>query len=473
MRGRSLRAALPILVSLAATRLPGASEQFPRGEIVPRVVCSGNGQQSYALYLPAASASGKPLPILYVLDPRKRGVLAAERFQEAAERYGYILASSNNTMSDGPLAPTLEAIRAIWTDTHERFAIDPQRVYLVGFSGTARAACLLAGTSGGQIAGVIGCGAGFPDATTAKKDLPFLFFGAVGNTDFNYREMRDLDRTLAGLGVTRRLAVFDGPHGWPPVPVCTRAVEWMELRTMQKGARPRDDAFASRVLEREMADAAAREAAGKLGEALDRYREIAADFDGLADVSPARAAGDRLASDPRSAKQKKQQESLEQREDVQRAELAAKLMEDLRSDDPLPPLRVSADLKLTALKRRAESDPDEAQRLSAKRLLAALSVQTSFYLPREYLEHRDARRARLCAAVAAEISPERAGLVWYNFACLQAQAGDKKSAVATLREAVEKGFHDANLMESDPDLDALRDDAGYRKILEGLKGAAR
>jgi len=179
---------------------PAQAETLPRGAIAQRVVCAADPEQSYALYLPSVYSESKPSPILYLNDPRKRGPLAAERFREAAERLGWILASSNNTMSDGPMNPNIAAIKAMWADTHARLRIDPRRVYAGGFSGGARAACLLANRTEGEVAGVIAVGGGFPDGDPPRKGMRFAFFGAVGNRDFNYGEMRRLDRTLAGFG---------------------------------------------------------------------------------------------------------------------------------------------------------------------------------------------------------------------------------------------------------------------------------
>jgi hypothetical protein len=59
----------------------------------------------------------------YAFDPGARGKLPVERFKEAAEKYGWILAGSNNSRN-GPLQPSAEAWRALWQDTHDRFAID-------------------------------------------------------------------------------------------------------------------------------------------------------------------------------------------------------------------------------------------------------------------------------------------------------------------------------------------------------------
>ena len=168
---------------------------------------------------------------------RTRDGPAAERFRAGAEKYGYILASSNNSQSDGPIEPNIEAMRAMWTDTHGRLRIDDRRVYAAGFSGTVRAACLLARTAPGTIAGIVGAGAGFPFDAPPRKGDPFVFFGTVGDKDFNYYEVTDLEPQLAAAGIAHRIEIFDGVHQWPPEELATRALGWMEIQAMKAGTR--------------------------------------------------------------------------------------------------------------------------------------------------------------------------------------------------------------------------------------------
>ena len=459
---------LPLALVLALGDPETAAATLPRGEIVAKVVCAADPEESYALYLPSRFSPDRTWPVLYVLDPRKRGVVAAERFRAAAEKFGWILASSNNSMSDGPMAPTVAAIRAMWDDTHRSLPIDPARVYATGFSGGARAACLVAQKAAGQFAGVIGVGAGYAEGSPPAKGQTFVYFGAVGNLDFNYREMRQLDETLASLSGAHRLAVFEGPHSWPPEDVCVRAVEWMELSAMRRGARPRDGEIAAEGARREAAAAAALEAAGRKGDALARYREVAADFDGLTDLAAIRPPLERLEKDAAARREIEEQSRRERREEKTFQELAGKLMESLRAEDPVPPTRVAQELRLPALHHAAASGV-EAEKLSARRILAGLFVQTAFYLPRDYLSRHDARRAALCTALAAEIRPDRAAEVYFDFACLQAQAGERRGAIASLKTAVDKGFHDLKLLETDPDLASVRTEDGYAKVVESLK----
>src|SRR3954468_18968745 len=95
---------------------------------------------TYAVYLPTTYKLDHKRPVVFVLDPRRRGAVAAEFFREAAEQYGWIVISSNNTESDSENAPNMRALQAMCADAPSRFSIDERRIYLAGFSGTANVA---------------------------------------------------------------------------------------------------------------------------------------------------------------------------------------------------------------------------------------------------------------------------------------------------------------------------------------------
>src|SRR5262245_54999404 len=179
-----------ILVLL--TGAPAVEPPLPRGKVV-ETLHGEDPEQTYALYLPSAYDPARPAPIVYVLDPRGRALLALERFRPGAEALGLVVASSYRTRSDEPTDVNTPALQAMWADTHARLSLDDRRVVLAGFSGTARAAVALASAARGRVACVVGAGAGFEPRTIAPGDLGFLYFGAAGDADFNYDEMQQTD----------------------------------------------------------------------------------------------------------------------------------------------------------------------------------------------------------------------------------------------------------------------------------------
>src|SRR5580700_6436544 len=165
---------------------------LPTGQVIDSVTCADDPSETYALYLPSAYTPTKKWPIIYAFDPAARGDRPIDALKAGAEKYGYIVAASNNSRN-GPWPPQIEAAQAVSDDTRALLSIDDHRIYFAGLSGGARVAGRIA-----QIckcaAGVYLTGAGFPNGTTpSSKDSVFPVFAAVGNIDFNFPEVARLD----------------------------------------------------------------------------------------------------------------------------------------------------------------------------------------------------------------------------------------------------------------------------------------
>src|SRR6185312_1491323 len=127
-----------LLIALASA--PAARAQdLPRGTIVDDVTCADDPAQSYALYLPSNYSRRQGWNLLLGFHPAARGRAIVEKYRDAAERYGYIVAASN-TSRNGPMLASGASVRAMSIDLGQRFAIDADRVYLTGLSGGARVA---------------------------------------------------------------------------------------------------------------------------------------------------------------------------------------------------------------------------------------------------------------------------------------------------------------------------------------------
>src|SRR5215213_10769519 len=222
------------LFLLASAPQAAGQGETASGQIIEKVVCKTDAQQSYALYLPSGYTPEKHWPILYAFAPDANGKIPLERFQEAAEKYGWIVAASLNSQN-GSIRQSMDATKAMWDDTHERFRVDDKRDYTTGFSGGARVAAWAAYLCDSCVAGVIGQGAGFheqitPTQSTPASSIHFIFYGTIGTDDFNFGELRNLDEVLSALKIPHRVMTFEGGHMWAPKEICMRAVEWMELQ---------------------------------------------------------------------------------------------------------------------------------------------------------------------------------------------------------------------------------------------------
>ena len=338
---------LPALLFLPVSVL---AQDFPTGRF-ERVVIQAEPSQSYMLYLPTAYRPDRKWPILYVLDARSNGTEAGKRFLAGAERYGFIVASSNNSASDGEREPNVVAMRAMWADTHYRLAVDTRRVYAAGFSGTVRFACQRAMEAPGTIAGVIAAGAAFPFETKPTKDTSFLSYGTVGDRDFNYYEVLDLADQMTDLGLPHRIDVWAGPHSWMPEELATRALGWLEIQAMKKGLREKDAALVQALWTDDQARARALEASD-LPEAYRLYTRMAEDYRGLVDgeaVNEIAVQVSRIAAMDAFKKERK----LRQERNLRDKQYLAAAPKAMSTADLAQAIK---DLRIHELKKEAESD---------------------------------------------------------------------------------------------------------------------
>jgi dienelactone hydrolase len=440
-----------------------AEDDLPRGQIAERVVCRADAGQTYALYLPSSYSPARLWPILYCFDPGARGRLPVELFRAAAERYGYILAGSNNSRN-GPQGQSVEAMKAMWEDTQGRFPLDPSRVFIAGMSGGARVACIFAQGSP-LFAGVIAFAAGFPNARAPAR-VPYFFFGAAGRDDFNYPEMRQLDSDLEKLGAIHRIATFDGGHGWPTVEICTQGIEWLELQSMKAGKRPRDGALIDALYEKAAASTRAAENAGNTGEFYLQERAIAEDFRGLKDVTVFESSAARLAGSKEIRKFLQDEKGQQAIQNSRQAGLFAQWNRRYEGDESAD-AGITFNFVLSELKKQAEAPSDSPARRISRRVLEGSYIQ-SIEESRGLVGSQNYLSAARLMELAAAIHPDRPQLL-YNLATVYAKGRDRRGAIDALKRAVEQGFRDSRAFEHEEAFEFLRNDPAIKLLLEKIQ----
>ena len=460
------------------------TSEIPRGKIIENLVCLTDATQSYALYLPSSYTPAREWPILYAFDPGARGQIPVERFKEAAEKYGWIVAGSNNSRN-GAFQPSVDAWNVIVKDTHDRLAIDDARVYVTGFSGGARLAIYFAARCRDCVAGVIASGAGLP-AGTPSSALPRLaIFMTTGIDDFNFPEVKTLDDELAKAGATYQTKVFAGRHEWPPPSVAREAVEWLELQAMKSGKRDRDAALIEAVWLRETERARSLEASKQLLEAYQAYRDLSETFGGLRDVTEINKKVTSLKDDRevKAAARDELQQLTKQREletqirgllfargksdDGDNAERERIPNLENPRDEPLDP-KTRLQVILARLQKSAKDTSDTGERRIARRVLDGVFVgliERGLNLLEPQKRYNEAAQF---FKLATEVNPERAGAFFY-LAWAHAANGDKKKSLQALKTAVDKGFTDLAAIADNKAFDSIHNDPQYQQVIEILK----
>ncbi len=439
------------------------SSGFPIGSIIPKVPCTAAAAQSYALYLPSSFSEKRAWPIIYVFDPGARGPAAVEVMRAAAEKFGYIVAASNNSRN-GPNGGSAEAAQAMWQDTQARFPLAPGRRYFAGMSGGARVAVALALTCRDCVAGVIANAAGFPPGREPSREVKFAYFAAVGNADFNYSEFVQLRPKLDEAGIPYRIRVFDGPHGWAPPEVWSEALQWMDIQAMSSGALARDPVRIQESLAQEMELARAFEANKDVLAALREYQSIVRDFGGLADASAARTRAAVLSTDKLVKAAEKQEKTEVGEQEHLTAEFYGQMQAIASGDLGLAEF-AALKTKLADLKRQAEGKPDR-HTIVLKRALGGLVV-SAYESGQRCLQEKNTNAALEYFDLAAAGSGN-VGRAHYDRARAYALASDKKNMLAELKQAAAQGFHAVSALNAQ-EFDRYRGQPEFQAVMAEWK----
>lgn len=442
------------------------------GRVTPLVVAFSDSTERYALYLPSTFAPARRWPVLFVMDPRGRALLSLRLFRRAAEARGWIVLSSYNTVSDSSFEPNERAVEAMLDDAQRRFPVDTARVYLAGFSGTARLAWVFALALRGHAAGILAFGAGLPNGAVPVQFASlaggrFSWFGGAGVQGFNHDEVRALEGEMRALGIPTRLVSYPGPHAWPPASVAAEGVGWLELRAMRDGLTPVDGPFIDSLYERERSEARTLDAAGEAWDALRAYRAVVEDFGGWRDVETERERVSRLAGSPAVRRREGRERALAHEAGEYRRRVGRVLREAREAEAPLPPGELMRRLAVDEMENRAATG-DSLEAAYVRRMLADLEVRARFYEPRAYLAAGEPERALAVLAVAERLSPGRPGVCLGRARALAVEGRDAE-AFRALRCAAEGGVP-RSLLVRDPYLAPLRADPRWEDAVEAAGG---
>jgi hypothetical protein len=438
--------------------------QVPAKEqITDTVRCRDAAGQSYAFFQPAQYDNNKSWPVILIFDPAARGRTGVNTFIEAARKYGFILACSNNS-HNGPMNDSFIAAAAMLRDVEERFNVDQKRIYASGFSGGSRFAMAFA-VSQKRISGVIGCGAGPPNDRNfiPTGNSGFLYYGLAGTRDMNYSEMFDLISFFNNqTRVISYLRTFPGGHQWPAPELITEAVEWLILQTMTRRKILPDQTFLSYVEKKTQNLINSQLSAGNRVDAI-RYMKFAVrDFQGTPFAARLQQSLTDSENSPEYKTATRKWNKMVATEGETKETCLNYLGEILRSGSVPDSASFWWSNKIRSLVRLRDKDSAENSQM-ASRVLNFISILcseqgTSFYRSKNYSQA--AFLFEICTLSDSE-NPNN----YYNLAKSLAQSGKTKKSLDALSAAVKHGFKSRKTVEADPAFANIWGDARYKDLI--------
>ncbi len=456
-----------IILCLQAPFAQTSKSQVSTGVVIDKIVIQSSPDLSYAAYLPTNYAADKAWPIVFCFDPRARGKVAVERFKSAAEKFSYVVVCSNNSRNSLDDDALTKIITAFWQDVHQKFNVDPKRTYGAGFSGGARLASSLAGRCHGCLTGVIATGAGFPANQQPGPQTNFMYFGLVGVDDFNFGEMRVLEKKFSEAPVAYHFETFLGGHEWATAESLEHALAWFTLQAMKASVVAKDERFIDQQLTARVADAESLLASSRFFEAHKFFLSISRDFQDLRDVKSleAKAAQLQKTSDFRKEEQSDNETVRRQLQEAVEIKMLW-LRTPVPDETPVP--RQLAIEKLNEWMKKGEAASDTRDRRLARRILSHLFIESIEAANFNSSHEKNYSVAIANLALARAIRPRDANLA-YELARAYALDKDKRSALQALEEAVGLGFKDVERLESEGAFSAIAGEARFQKLVSALK----
>jgi poly(3-hydroxybutyrate) depolymerase len=429
-------------------------EVFSDAKTYPAIKCIADTTVSYALFLPPSYSKDKPSPLLILFDSHGDGLLPVNLFSAEAAKSGFIIAGSNNSKNGMPMEQTTAFYRTMLADLSSRLNLNKKAVYLCGFSGGSRVAGAAAITEGG-VAGVVGCGAGLPNINQ-KPVSAFSYLAVVGNQDFNFTEMQQLDESLDQAGYQHHLLVFDGIHQWPPKETIPDIFTWLRFDAMRQQAIPDNRAEINSFIEKNDKMAVDFEKAAKPAQQQEIYSKMMHYLQGLTDVAPLQAEINRLGSEKEViAFHEKQKQLLQTEQELQR-----KYAPEIQQKEV-------AWWTAEAKNLHSLSEKTENPEMSAvyKRVLGYLSLNSYMYSTGA-LKQGDLVAASKYIEIYRLVDPTNSEHRYLaaEVAALSHQPDDMFN---DLKQAFDLGFKDLNRLKSDPVFKPYHQDERFVKLIEG------
>ena len=445
-----------LLLSIAATAQITAA-----GKFIDTVTCNRDNHFSYALYLPSDYSDKAEWPVIFLFDPAARGTVAVNVWKDAAEKYGYILAGSNNSRN-GPMQNNVDAADAMMHDVLSKYAIDKNRIYTGGFSGGARMAGLAAMIYK-NFAGVIACGAGLPDlGDKYHLDSSIVYAATTGVEDMNYSELRDVKAKLIAQRNAVRIFDFAGTHQWPPSATANACIEWIRLQAMKRKLQPVDEAWVDAYYRNELDTAKQWMASGKNYDAYVLLSDMQKDFTDIHTTNEAASLYQSLQQDKSAMK-----DISDAEEDLakEKKEITDYITEIWRAGNgeavayvqPADWWKSSGDELRKQMKNK-----DLRKAAMAVRIFNMISLNCE-EMGMNDLKNNDAFHALHFFSVWTWVDPESSE-AWLDLACSQSMHNDNQLALDSLEKSKKNGLTKGMLDNYVFFLKNINDSKEYKKI---------
>ncbi|MDG1572293.1 hypothetical protein OZ410_08200 [Robiginitalea sp. M366] len=229
-----------LLVCGWATTEAQAQITVRKGLVIDSLGLQDSVGSQLSLFLPSYFTPDRKWPLLFLIESEATRYQSMRHLKNAAEKNGYILASSRMMGSDIPLTQKVLYFSQSVEMVSSLVPLDPSRINVGGYGSGALVATLLPGLLN-KIQGVLVLGSATPNwGLMPRTSRRFHFVGIYGQQDYRFLDMLDSETLLDQRKIPNHLLYFDGGAERPDDEFPVRGLQSLTLMAMARKWIPQD-----------------------------------------------------------------------------------------------------------------------------------------------------------------------------------------------------------------------------------------
>jgi hypothetical protein len=421
------------------------------------------------LYLPTNFETTRTWPLIFICTENGKAVQALRYMTEAAEKNGYILATSAAVQDTIPLTEKVLQINSSLMKLQEYLPLDHTRIYTAGYDLGGQLAALIPSLIR-PVRGVLAIGSNMPSLELIKDKGPYEFVGVMGRADYLYPDLLSIEYILDQKKISNHMLYHTGGHEWPESRYLGYGMQFLSLMAMKDQNGTRDTAFVRTSYSEFQDYVMALEADGEFLLAMDQVEEGLTLYEGLINTDSLKDMRRELRKNKSYKDQKREWEQVRLQEIIFTEDFLFYLQEDVASFN-LNNLGWW-NYQMGRIMKFKDSTKKE-EKLMGLRLEGYLNALIGDYISAFGTGPNPDEDALIFLYMLKTITAPMEYENYLSVISLTAKYGDFGTANFYLEELLKKGYRDADHLYDLPNTGLLRISPEFNELIGKYLGKAR
>jgi hypothetical protein len=238
----NMRRIVVFLLLVGCISVPANAQELAlkKGIVMDSLPVNDSIVRQIMLYLPQDFDTGRQWPVLFLCDVEGERSKKLRYLKAAADKNGYIIASSRALQDSLSLTDKVLTISKSFDQLKDLLPLDLDRVYTLGYDTGGQLATIVPSMLRG-VNGVLSVASSLSNLDLINPKEPFDYVGIMGQGDYQYTYLLESEVSLDQRKVPNYTLYHPEGHQWPDLAYLDLGMQMLTLMGMKRAAIPRDD----------------------------------------------------------------------------------------------------------------------------------------------------------------------------------------------------------------------------------------